>query len=105
MEELARLGYSPEKTRKGGVRVCLGGEGDGLFLMAHVDTLGAVVQTIKANGRLVLSPVGGLQAENCETENCRVYTREGKVYTGCLQLCDASVHVNGGVRLHRAKIR
>ena len=24
MEELARLGYSPEKTRKGGVRVCLG---------------------------------------------------------------------------------
>lgn len=95
MEELARLGYSPEKTRKGGVRVCLGGEGDGLFLMAHVDTLGAVVQTIKANGRLVLSPVGGLQPENCETENCRVYTREGKAYTGCLQLCDASVHVNG----------
>ena len=79
MEELARLGYSPEKTRKGGVRVCLGGEGDGLFLMAHVDTLGAVVQTIKANGRLVLSPVGGLQPENCETENCRVYTRRGRL--------------------------
>ena len=37
MEELSRLGYAPEKTRKGGVTVCLGGEGDGLLLMAHVD--------------------------------------------------------------------
>ena len=95
MEELSRLGYAPEKTRKGGVRVCLGGEGRPLLLMAHVDTLGAVVQTVKSNGRLTLSPVGGLQPENCETENCRIYTREGKTYTGCLQLRDASVHVNG----------
>lgn len=75
LEELSRLGYAPEKTRKGGVRVCLGGEGSPLLLMAHVDTLGAVVQTIKGNGRLVLSPVGGLRAENCEAENCRIYTR------------------------------
>ncbi|MCH5352715.1 MAG: M42 family metallopeptidase [Acutalibacter sp.] len=97
-EELARLGYAPEKTRKGGVTVCLGGGAperlDGLLLMAHVDTLGAVIQEVKGNGRLRLSPVGGLRAENCEAENCRIYTREGKVYTGCLQLCNASVHVN-----------
>lgn len=98
MEELTRLGYQPEKTRKGGVVCCLGGEGEGIFLMAHVDTLGAVVQTIKGNGRLKLSPVGGLQAENCETENCRIYTREGKVYTGTLQLNNASVHVNPGYK-------
>lgn len=95
MEELNRLGYAPEKTRKGGVTVCLGGEGEGLLLMAHVDTLGAVVQSIKSNGRLLLSPVGGLRAENCEAENCVIYTRSGATYTGCLQLCDASVHVNG----------
>lgn len=94
LEELSRLGYAPEKTRKGGVRVCLGGEGDPLLLMAHVDTLGAVVQTIKANGRLVLSPVGGLRAENCEAENCRIYTRFDGTYTGCLQISNASVHVN-----------
>jgi len=98
MEELARLGYAPEKTRKGGVTVCLGGKSgdrpDGLLLMAHVDTLGAVVQTIKGNGRLLLSPVGGLRGENCEAENCVIYTREGKTYTGCLQISNASVHVN-----------
>ena len=56
LEELTALGYAPKKTRKGGVAVCLGGEAadqkepDGLLLMAHVDTLGAVVQSIKGNG-------------------------------------------------------
>lgn len=94
IEELSRLGYAPEKTRKGGVRVCLGGEGRPLLLTAHVDTLGAVVQTVKANGRLALSPVGGLRPENCEAENCRVHTRFDGVYTGCLQIENASVHVN-----------
>lgn len=100
IKELSDLGYEPKKTRKGGVAVCLGGEPknpaepDGLLLTAHVDTLGAVVQSIKGNGRLKLSPVGGLRAENCEAENCVIYTREGKTYTGCFQLCDASVHVN-----------
>lgn len=38
--ELTALGYAPEKTRKGGVFCCLGGEGSPLVLMAHVDTLG-----------------------------------------------------------------
>ena len=94
LRELSRLGYAPEKTRKGGVQVCLGGEGSPLQLLAHIDTLGAVVQTVKANGRLVLSPVGGLRPENCEGENCRVHTRFDGVYTGCLQICNASVHVN-----------
>ncbi|MCI6936427.1 MAG: M20/M25/M40 family metallo-hydrolase, partial [Clostridiales bacterium] len=36
-----------------------------------------------------------MRAENGETENLRVYTREGKIYDGTLQLCNASVHVNG----------
>lgn len=97
IEELTAMGYAPEKTRKGGVTVCLGGSDsteNGLLLMAHVDTLGAVIQEIKGNGRLRLSNVGGLNANNCEAENCRIYTRDGNVYTGCLQLCNASLHVN-----------
>jgi len=43
MDELNALGFQPEKTRKGGVVCCLGGEGNGLMLMAHVDTLGGIV--------------------------------------------------------------
>lgn len=95
IDELTCLGYEPHKTRKGGVVCCLGGEGNGLMLMAHVDTLGGIVSTVKSNGRLTISPVGGLRAENCETENCRVYTRFSGTYSGTLQLCNASVHVNG----------
>ncbi len=94
MQALQGLGYQPEKTRKGGVLCCLGGEGDGLLLMAHVDTLGAIVSNIKPNGRLEISPVGGLRAENCEAENCRIHTRFSGTFTGTLQIANASVHVN-----------
>lgn len=58
--------------------------------MAHVDTLGAVVAEIKSNGRLRLSPVGGFNANNAEAHNCRVYTYDGQIYEGTIQLADAS---------------
>ena len=47
------------------------------------------------NGRLRLTGLGGMNPNNGEAENVRVYTREGKIYEGTLQLCNASVHVNG----------
>ena len=92
------LGFPASLTAKGGVLVDLGGEnsGDGLLLAAHTDTLGAMVAEIKGSGRLRLTPLGGMNANNAETENVRVYTRCGKVIEGTLQLCNASVHVNGG---------
>ena len=92
----ADLGFDAKITTKGGVLIDLGGEdvNDGLFLEAHADTLGAMVTEIKGNGRLKVTNLGGLRAENCEAENCRVYKRDGKVIEGTLQLCNASVHVN-----------
>ena len=97
MKEYKALGYEPQKTVKGGVLVDLGGkdEKNAVFLEAHVDTLGAMVREIKGNGRLALTPLGGMNANNAEGENCRIITRSGKVYEGTCQLCDASVHVNG----------
>jgi len=62
--------------------------------MARVDALGAVVAEIKSNGRLRLSPVGGFNANNAEAHNCRVYTYDGQIYEGTIQLADASLHVN-----------
>ena len=76
-EELTRLGYAPEKTRKGCVLCCLGGEGTPVVFSAHIDTL------------------GGMNPNNAETENAKVYTRDGKVYEGCFQMNDPSTHVNG----------
>ena len=95
MQEYRALGYEPQRTVKGGVLVDLGGSGNAILTMAHVDTLGAMVAEIKSNGRLHLTPLGGLNANNVETENCRVYTFDGKVYEGTIQLEDASIHVNG----------
>lgn len=95
MAEYTRLGYTPWQTKKGGVCVCLGGESTPVVLMAHTDTLGAMVAEIKADGRLRLTPLGGLNANNTETENCRVYSFDGRVYEGTIQLIDASIHVNG----------
>lgn len=94
-EELTRLGYAPEKTRKGCVLCCLGGEGTPVVFSAHIDTLGGMVASIKSNGRLKLTRIGGMNPNNAETENAKVYTREGKVYEGCFQMNDPSVHVNG----------
>ena len=91
------LGYKAEITEKGGVLIDLGGRNDkdALLLEAHTDTLGGMVAEIKGSGRLRLTNLGGLRAENCEAENARVYTRGGRVIEGTLQLCNASVHVNG----------
>ncbi len=91
------LGFSAEITRKGGVVIDLGGadDADGLWLEAHTDTLGGMVAEIKGSGRLRLTNLGGMRAENGECENVRVHTRGGRVIEGTLQLCNASVHVNG----------
>lgn len=97
MDEFSALGFAVQKTVKGGVLIDLGGkaENDAVLLEAHTDTLGAMVAEIKANGRLKLTNLGGMRAENSEAENLKIYTRDGKVYDGTLQLCNASVHVNG----------
>lgn len=97
MEAFSGLGYQAHLTGKGGVLIDLGGENDedALLLEAHTDTLGAMVAEVKANGRLRMTNLGGMNPNNAEAENVRVYTREGRVLEGTCQLCNASVHVNG----------
>ena len=92
--EFENLGFDAQITTKGGVLVDLGGEGNGILLEAHMDTLGAMVAQIKGNGRLKLTALGGMNANNAEGENVRIYTRSGKIFQGTCQLCNASVHVN-----------
>ncbi len=96
-EAFSSLGFPAEITKKGGVLIDLGGKDadDALLLEAHADTLGAMVAEIKGNGRLRVTPLGGMRAENGEAENVRVRTRDGRVISGTLQLVNASVHVNG----------
>lgn len=96
-KEFKKLGFKTSLTNKGGVLVDFGGKNnnDGLFLEAHTDTLGGMVAEIKSNGRIRITNLGGMNANNGEAENVRVYTRDNKVYEGTLQLINASIHVNG----------
>ena len=93
MKTLTDMGYEPERSTKGNVLVCLGGEGSPLVLASHVDTLGAMVRSIKDNGRLRPTTLGGHQWSTADGENCTVHTRDGHVYTGVVLNTEPSSHV------------
>ena len=92
-ETLDNMGYEARITRKGNVECTIGGEGNPLVLAAHVDTLGAMVRSIKANGRLKPTTLGGHQWSTADGENCMVFTRSGKMYTGVVLNKEPSAHV------------
>ena len=76
LSELSSLGYSPERSNKGNVFVTLGGSGSPLVLAAHVDTLGAMVRSIKENGRL--RPTITLTAGPLEAASFQSFVEEQK---------------------------
>ena len=78
MKELEGMGFRPKHLRKGGVIVELGGEGNPLMMLSHVDTLGCFVHYIKGDGRLAISNQT-LNPNNIETEHVRVITRDERV--------------------------
>lgn len=96
-KEFENLGCECRVTNKGALCVTVGGEDNknGLLVEVHTDTLGAMISEIKGSGCLKLTNLGGLKPANVETENVRVYTRDGRVYEGTVQLHNPSGHVNG----------
>lgn len=93
MKLLQDMGYEPKLSRKGNVFVTLGGDGEPLVLAAHVDTLGAMVRSIKDNGRLRPTTLGGHVWSTADGENCTIHTRDSKVYTGVVLNTEPSAHV------------
>ena len=93
VKELEAMGYEPCVSNKGNVSVTIGGEGNPLVLAAHVDTLGAMVRSIKDNGRLRPTTLGGHQWNTADGENCMVFTRDGREYTGVVLNTEPSAHV------------
>lgn len=93
---LAESGADVLRTRRGAVIARI--EGRALArpraLTAHVDTLGAIVAEILPDGRLRLSPIGGLPAASCEGAYVDVLTRSGPV-SGTILPEYASTHVFG----------
>lgn len=93
MKQLEAMGYAPQLSNKGNVSVEIGGVGAPLVLAAHVDTLGAMVRSIKDNGRLRPTTIGGHQWSTADGENCMVFTRDGRMYTGVVLNTEPSAHV------------
>jgi len=97
--ELAALpGVTLTRTNKGALVAALPGESeqDWRALTAHVDTLGAMVKEIKANGRLKMSKLGGYAWNTVEGEGVTVFLQDGSTLRGSILLSKASSHVHGG---------
>ena len=90
---LDEIGCPYTLTHKGGVIAQLGGEGRTLAVTVHLDDIGLMVRRVNPDGTLNVCPVGGLYPQYCVTENVRVYTRDGAVYTGTVCRTPNSVHV------------
>ena len=96
--ELTKLRFDPISTRKGSMVCDLGGAGRGLVLAAHVDTLGAMVRSLKENGRVRYTQIGGYPEIYITTETCLLHTRDGRIYSGTVQPINPAVHVNRKIR-------
>jgi len=90
---IAETGYKPTYTNKGAVKVALGKKPT-LALAAHLDTLGAVVSQVKADGTLRFSKIGGLQLNSAEGSYVRIYTADKKIYSGTILMDNPAAHVN-----------
>ena len=91
----AGQGFATRRTGKGNLIVTVPGRQPGrqVGLCAHVDTLGLMVRSITEEGMLRVTRVGGPLMPTLDGEYCRIYTREGKVYTGTVLSLSPSVHV------------
>lgn len=96
VEEVERLGYTAIRTNKGGVNVIVKGKDDNKHrvVTAHVDTLGAMVRGVKADGRLKMAKIGGYPWNMIEGENCLVHVAStGKTVSGTILIHQTSTHV------------
>jgi len=78
-DELRQLGIPFELTRRGAIRADLEGElrSPDRALVAHLDTLGAMVKALKSNGRLALAPIGTWSSRFAEGARVSVFTDLG----------------------------
>lgn len=87
------LGLEYEITRRGAIRVTLPGERSKPVrsIVAHVDTIGAMVRELKDNGRLAVVPVGTWSPRFAEGARVSIFADVG-AYRGTILPLKASGH-------------
>ena len=95
VDMLTELGYQPILSNKRAVQVRVQGKNSAkrVAVSAHVDTLGAMVKSISANGELRFTKLGGPILPTFDGEYCKIYADGGKVYTGTFLSDSPSCHV------------
>lgn len=63
-------------------------------ITAHVDTLGAMVQRIKKNGRLLVTQLGGWVWSSVEGEGVTVFASNGATFRGAFMPVASSIHAH-----------
>jgi len=93
-DELEHLGISYELTRRGAIRANIPGirYSPDRGIIAHLDTLGAIVKSLKDNGRLELLPIGTWSSRFAEGSRVTVYGDEGRAWRGTILPLKASGH-------------
>jgi peptidase M42 family hydrolase len=92
-EELERLGVPFGLTRKGAIRAFIEGEQSApdRAIVSHVDTLGAMVKSIKENTRLGVSMIGHWSARFAEGARVTIFTDQ-TTFRGTILPLKASGH-------------
>lgn len=95
-DELEHLKIPFELTRRGAIRATLKGEQESpdRAIVAHLDTLGAMVKNLKPNGRLSIVPIGHWNARFAEGARVTIFTDRGQSRGTILPL-KASGHTFG----------
>ena len=105
MKQLEAMGYAPQLSNKGNVSVEIGGEGSPLVLAAHVDTLGAMVRSIKDNGRLRPTTIGGHQWSTADGENCMVVAGNHCIFNMLVEIIYQQVCYRSNASLREIGVR
>ncbi len=88
------MGYKSYYTNKGNLIIEVEGQDNrALGVAAHVDTLGLMVRSIKTDGTLAITKVGGPILPTLDGEYCKIYARNGQIYTGTILSNSPAVHV------------
>lgn len=93
-QELESMGVSYVLTRRGAIRATLPGcvKDGARAVVAHLDTLGAMVRELKPNGRLGLTPIGTWSSRFAEGARVSVFTDDG-ILRGTILPLKASGHI------------
>lgn len=94
-KEAEALGYKCGRNVKGNLIVEIkGSDTDRVIgVCAHTDTLGLMVRSIKPNGYLAITKLGGPLMPTLDGEYCTVITRDGKRYSGTILSTQPAIHV------------